>query len=45
MRVVEDGLRAKRKLEEYMEWERRMRAKGVRFYWERGEEERSRGGG
>jgi hypothetical protein len=44
MRVVEDGLRAKRKLEEYLEWEERMREKGVRFYWELGgEKRRSRG--
>ncbi|MCC6050130.1 MAG: hypothetical protein LM580_05460 [Thermofilum sp.] len=39
-RMVVQGLEAKRRLEEYLEWEKRMRAKGVRFYWERGEEKR-----
>ena len=38
-RMVVQGLEAKKKFEEYLEWERRMRAKGVRFYWEFTEED------
>jgi hypothetical protein len=34
MHAIEQGLRAKKKLDEYLEWEERMRGKGVRFYWE-----------